>query len=89
MLVQISIRFIWTKARVDYSGYNRQQWPLRTLTTHKEAATQYAMAKTPTEQKRVLSTFGVRYSSLLNLPYFDPIRFHVVDPMHILVQQST
>lgn len=52
--------------KLDYSGYNRQLWPLCTLTAHKEAATQYTMAKTPTEQKRILSEFGV---SLINLPY--------------------
>ncbi len=27
---------------------------------------------------------GVRYSSLLELPYFDPVRHHVIDPMHNL-----
>ena len=43
------------------------------------------MAKTPAEQKRVLSKMGVRYSLLLELPYFDPIRFHVIDPMHNLL----
>ena len=25
---------------------------------------------------------GVRYSVLLNLPHFDIIRFHTIDPMH-------
>ena len=71
--------------KLDYSGYNKQHWPARTLSTHKKAATQYSMAKTPAEQKRILSKFGVRYSSLLDLPYFDPIRFHVIDPMHNLL----
>lgn len=27
---------------------------------------------------------GVRYSELLRLPYFDIVRFHLVDPMHNL-----
>ena len=27
---------------------------------------------------------GVRWSELLRLPYFDPIRFIIVDPMHCL-----
>ena len=64
--------------KLDYSGYNRQQWPPRTWTTHKDAATCCAMAKPPAEQEQVLSQFGVRFSSLL---YFNPIHFHVVDPM--------
>ena len=36
-------------------------------TTHRDAAAQYIMGKRPAE---LLSKFGVRYSSLLELPYF-------------------
>ena len=71
--------------KLDYSGFDRHKlhnWPPRTLAEQKDAATQYAMAKSPAEQKRVLSKLGVRY---LDLPYFDPIRFHVIAPMHNLL----
>ena len=37
---------------------------------------------TQEEQSRTESSYGVRYSELLRLPYFDVIRFAVVDPMH-------
>jgi hypothetical protein len=40
------------------------------------------MAESPAGQQRVLSKLGVLYSLLLELPYFDPIRFHVIDPMY-------
>ena len=30
------------------------------------------------------SKYGVRYSILLALPYFDPVKLTVVDPMHNL-----
>ena len=30
------------------------------------------------------SRYGIRYSELFRLPYFDPIRSHAVDPMHNL-----
>ena len=30
------------------------------------------------------STFGCRYSILLDLPYFDPVRMTIIDPMHNL-----
>lgn len=30
------------------------------------------------------SKYGLRYSVLLHLPYFDPVRFTVIDPMHNL-----
>ena len=34
--------------------------------------------------RKAESSLGVRYSVLLSLPYFDPVRFTVVDPMHYL-----
>ena len=35
-------------------------------------------------QQKMECKFGCRYSVLLDLPYFDPIRMHVIDPMHNL-----
>jgi hypothetical protein len=40
--------------------------------------------KSDTSQKRFTKNTGVRWSELLRLPYFDPIKFIVVDPMHCL-----
>ncbi len=34
--------------------------------------------------QRLESASGVRYSILLTLPYFDPVRYTVIDPMHNL-----
>ena len=39
---------------------------------------------TKTGMRKAESTLGVRYSVLLSLPYFDPVRFTVVDVMHNL-----
>lgn len=36
------------------------------------------------EKKSLESKYGIRYSILLALPYFDPLRFTVIDPMHNL-----
>ncbi|EXX65952.1 hypothetical protein RirG_128400 [Rhizophagus irregularis DAOM 197198w] len=35
-------------------------------------------------RKRFVKQTGVRWSELLRLPYFDPIRFTIIDPMHCL-----
>ena len=35
-------------------------------------------------RKEIEKTWGVRYSELHRLPYYDPIRMHVIDPMHNL-----
>lgn len=34
--------------------------------------------------KKWKKNFGIRYSALIELPYFDPVRFAVIDPMHNL-----
>ena len=41
-------------------------------------------ATTATDRSKIERESGARYSELLRLPYFDVIRFHVVDPMHNL-----
>ena len=37
------------------------------------------------ERKAIQKAWGVRYSELVRLPYFDLVRYHVVDPMHNLL----
>ena len=78
-----SITVAGTKRR-DYSGYDKQIWPVRDLKVHLEKSEEYKKAKTQSEQIAIAKDFGVRYSCLNDLPYFDPIRFSVVDPMHNL-----
>lgn len=71
--------------KLDYSGYDRNSWPVRTLEEHKAHSLSYLMQKTASGQQAIVSEFGVRYSILQELPYFDPIRHHVIDPMHNLL----
>ena len=73
------------KVPPNYSEFDRQKWPSRDVQTHKVDAAQYLMAKSEEEQNRFTKLRGVRYSALLEIPYFDPIRFHVIDPMHNLL----
>ena len=72
----------------NYSGFDRSHWPLRDKVNHTAHALEYAAATTKAEQKRITSEHGVRYCELLELPYFDLIRNHVVDPMHNLFEGS-
>lgn len=71
--------------KLDYSGYDRENWAKRDIKTHKQAAEKYKNAKTKAEQESLLRQEGVRYSVLLMLPYFDVVRFHVIDAMHNLL----
>lgn len=68
----------------NYSGYDRDQWPKRDIATHRQLADEYLQLPNRSQQKAFESQHGLRYSELLKLPYFDIIRYCVVDPMHNL-----
>jgi len=68
----------------DYSGYNRDDWPSREESVHRDQSTRYLEASTRTEQREIEKYYGLRYSVIVELPYFNPIRHAVVDPMHNL-----
>ena len=50
----------------------------------RENAYEWRHCKSDASRKRFAKNTGVRWSELLRLPYFDPIKFIVVDPMHCL-----
>ena len=66
----------------DYSGF--EPCPLRNIVDHRQQVDEVKGKTTQEEQSRTESKYGVRYSELLRLPYFDCIRFTVIDPMHNL-----
>ena len=45
----------------------------------------FKQAKTASQYHEVEKKYGVRYSVLLKLPYFDIVEYHVIDPMHNLL----
>ena len=67
---------------MDYSGYNRDTWVLRTGQKHREDCRKLLKKTTKSGLRKCESNLGVRYSVLLSLPYFDPVRYTVVDIMH-------
>lgn len=68
----------------DYSGFDRQNWLHRSAEEHRETASTIRSCNTKAECARIESQSGYRYTSLLNLPYFDTVRMLVLDPMHNL-----
>ena len=71
--------------KADFSGFDREEWPTRSLETHKLFAYQHRSAPNKTAQKQIEREQGCRYSVLLELPYFDPLRMCIIDPMHNLL----
>lgn len=70
---------------VVYSNFDRSSWRPRTNEQHRAAADRWKAAPTQAARDRVTEESGVRYSSLLRLRYFDPVRMIAVDPMHNLL----
>ena len=68
----------------DYSGCNRDSWPILTEYLHREQCMEILGETTKTGVQRVEVKYGVRCSVLLGLPYYDPIRFVAIDTMHNL-----
>ncbi|KAI8490511.1 hypothetical protein Bbelb_317790 [Branchiostoma belcheri] len=71
--------------KADYSGFDRTVWPLRTSSDHVRFAKMGRRAKSKAERKRVEDRYGARWSELFRLPYYDAVRFVVIDPMHNLL----
>ncbi len=69
---------------MDYSGFNRDEWPPRCGRSHRQVACSLKNFTTKSEQATKESNAGCRYSELLRLPYFDAPHMLVVDPMHCL-----
>lgn len=68
----------------DYSGYVTTSWLPRDPARHRVNAKAAKVALTQTARQELESKYGVRYSVLLELPYLNVIRQHVIDPMHNL-----
>jgi len=69
----------------DYSGFERNSWEKRTNENHRKYAKQIRNCKTKVAAKELSKKHGItHYSSLLDLEYFDVIRFCAIDPMHNL-----
>lgn len=68
----------------DYIGFNKNEWPERTQSTHMKWVEEILNATTVADEECLERQYGVRYSALLELPYIDIVKMHIVDPMHNL-----
>ena len=49
---------------------------------HKQNAVEAVGATTPTQQNEIELRNGSRFTELMHLPYYDCVRFNIIDPMH-------
>ncbi|KIJ31782.1 hypothetical protein M422DRAFT_97456, partial [Sphaerobolus stellatus SS14] len=61
-----------------------QAWQRVTLKQYLDKAQKWKNAKTLNERETLYKKIGIRWSPLLRLPYWNPVKLAVVDPMHAL-----
>ncbi len=69
--------------KCDIENFATETWPVRDAEQHRAQAALWRDADA-VERAHLFKVYGIRWSELLRLPYWDPIRFTVVDSMHNL-----
>jgi Transposase family tnp2 len=66
----------------EINNLDPSSWGLYNDDDHRAHAMMWLQAETLDEREKIFKSHGVRYSELLRLPYWSPIRHTVVDSMH-------
>lgn len=69
----------------DINNLDRNEWPQRDLEEHIRAATAWRDAPSKKEQDLLYQKTGIRWTPLLRIPGWDPIRFMDLESMHIFL----
>ena len=68
----------------DFSNLKYDEWIPRSSQLCKEMGLRHCNASTQAAQKAIEKEYGVRYSILNELPYFNPSRMYIIDPPYFL-----
>ncbi|KAI6148168.1 hypothetical protein EDD17DRAFT_1423450, partial [Pisolithus thermaeus] len=66
----------------EIENFDLEMWPLRTSKDHHCHANAWKDAQMITKRQEITKKYGVRFSELLHLPYWDPVQLTVVNSMH-------
>lgn len=69
-------------SKIDFSGFDSP--PPRTNHKHREEAQEILNQTSIGDWVSMEQKYGSCYSELMSVPYFDCVRFHIIDPMHNL-----
>lgn len=58
------------------------KWECRTARTHRQFALAWKEATSKQAREDIFDKQGLRWSALLDLPYWDPVKFTTIDSMH-------
>lgn len=70
--------------KTDLNNLDRSTWKRMSWAEHLRIATDWRDAPNRRTREQIFAEFGIRWSVLLRLPYWDPTRYTVVDAMHNL-----
>ena len=71
-----------TGDKIDYSRFDCDTWTSRNSEDQRIIGNEFKNSKTLSACNEIRKQYGVKHSVLLELPYFDIVRYHVIDPMH-------
>ena len=66
----------------DIENLQKGTWPERTIYNHLQCARSWRDCRSERDRVRLFQLHGIRWSALLDLPYWNPILFTVLDSMH-------
>ncbi|KAJ3928294.1 MAG: hypothetical protein NXY57DRAFT_1041744 [Lentinula lateritia] len=67
----------------DIHNLKPETWPRRELEEHRKVASLWRDAPSIADRDKIFKDYGVRWSELLRLPYWNPITFTLIDSMHM------
>ena len=67
----------------DIENLDRSTWPERDVVQQIQLAKRWRDAESLEEQERLFRIHGVRWSPFLDLPYWNPVLFTAIEPMHL------
>ncbi|KAI0689979.1 hypothetical protein C8T65DRAFT_518639, partial [Cerioporus squamosus] len=68
--------------REDINTIDPENWPPRSCEEHRAAAAAWKDKPSVAQRKDAFKENSIRWSALLDLPYWDPVQFTVIDSMH-------
>ena len=84
-LGSVNSKFFCTFYRLaiqDIENLDKSSWPERELYKQLLWAKQWKECSSERDQESLFKLHGVRWSALLDIPYWNPILYPVLDPMH-------
>ena len=71
------LKEFYVDGKHNSAGFDPRKWKKRDITDHRQKALEYTNCRSRSEEEAFEQEHGMRYSVLLDLPYFNPIRMVV------------